>query len=126
MLVIAERQLPDTAHVLAQSAEWRQLQRRRRKRRSTAFNRCRTCRIFRCLGRHRRAREILGDVSSISRGSGLAVVSHYNLRRVVDIFGSVDGRDLGAVARRHQAHCGRQPQIAAARFSIAIRGQIEP
>ena len=29
--------------------------------------------------------EILGDVSTITRGSGLAVVSHYNIRRVVDI-----------------------------------------
>ncbi len=37
-------------------------------------------------------------MSSITRGAGLAVVSHYNIRRVVDIFGSVDGRDLGAVA----------------------------
>ena len=44
--------------------------------------------------------EILGDVSSISRGSGMAAISHYNIRRVVDIFGSVDGR--------YHAHRGRQ------------------
>ena len=30
--------------------------------------------------------EILSDLSGISRGNGLAVVSHYNIRRVVDIF----------------------------------------
>ena len=33
----------------------------------------------------------------MSRGAGLAVVSHYNIQRVVDIFGSVQDRDLGGV-----------------------------
>ncbi|MDP9054517.1 MAG: efflux RND transporter permease subunit [Acidobacteriota bacterium] len=41
--------------------------------------------------------EILGDVSTISRSSGMAAVNHYNHKRVIDIFGSVEGRDLGAV-----------------------------
>jgi multidrug efflux pump subunit AcrB len=40
--------------------------------------------------------EILGDVSNISRGTIMAVVNHYNIKRVVDLFGSVEGRDLGA------------------------------
>ena len=26
----------------------------------------------------------------------MAVVNHYNIHRVIDIFGSVEGRDLGA------------------------------
>ena len=43
--------------------------------------------------------EILGDVATMSRGAGPAVVSHYNIQRVVDIFGSVQDRDLGGVAR---------------------------
>src|SRR4026209_369423 len=43
--------------------------------------------------------QILGDVASIERGSSMAVVSHYNTRRVVDIYGSVQDRDLGAVGR---------------------------
>ena len=30
---------------------------------------------------------------------GMAVISHYNTRRVVDIYGSVQDRDLGAVGR---------------------------
>jgi len=41
--------------------------------------------------------EILGDVSSIDRSDGLAVVNHYNIHRVIDIYGSVEGRDLGSV-----------------------------
>src|SRR5438132_7306915 len=40
---------------------------------------------------------ILADVASITRSSEIAVLSHYNIRRVVDIHGAVQDRDLGAV-----------------------------
>jgi multidrug efflux pump subunit AcrB len=69
--------------------------------------------------------EILGDVSSISRGSGLAVVSHYNIRRVVDVFGSVDGRDLGAVAGDITRIVDGSRKSLPRGSSIAIRGQID-
>jgi multidrug efflux pump subunit AcrB len=42
---------------------------------------------------------ILADVATIQRTSELASINHYNIRRVVDIYGSVQGRDLGAVGR---------------------------
>src|SRR6266446_6675086 len=42
---------------------------------------------------------ILADVASITRSSEMAVLSHYNIRRVVDVFGAVQDRDLGAVGR---------------------------
>src|SRR5262249_49162460 len=42
---------------------------------------------------------ILADVASLTRSTEPAVLSHYNIRRVVDIYGAVDGRDLGAVGR---------------------------
>jgi len=64
-------------------------------------------------------------VSSISRGSGLAVVSHYNIRRVVDVFGSVDGRDLGAVAGDIERIVDSNRKSLPRGSSIAIRGQIE-
>src|SRR5229473_2171866 len=41
--------------------------------------------------------EILADVASIKRTYEMEVVSHYNIRRVVDIYAAVQGRDLGAV-----------------------------
>jgi multidrug efflux pump subunit AcrB len=41
---------------------------------------------------------ILASLVSLQRGTGMAVVSHYNISPVIDIFGSVQGRDLGAVA----------------------------
>jgi multidrug efflux pump subunit AcrB len=43
--------------------------------------------------------QILASLGSFTRGSEMAVVSHYNIQPVVDIFGSVDGRDLGGVSR---------------------------
>jgi CzcA family heavy metal efflux pump len=42
---------------------------------------------------------ILADVASIQRTSELASIDHYNIRRVVDIYASVQDRDLGAVGR---------------------------
>jgi multidrug efflux pump subunit AcrB len=44
-------------------------------------------------------RGILADVASITRSSEMAVLSHYNIRRVVDIHGAAQDRDLGAVGR---------------------------
>jgi len=69
--------------------------------------------------------QILGDMASISRTSGMAVVSHYNTRRVVDIYGSVQDRDLGAVgrdiARIVDAH---RPNLPRGSF-VTLRGQVE-
>ena len=51
---------------------------------------CRTCRSTRAI---RAQPEILGDVASISRGTGTpAVINHYNIHRVIDIYGKVDER----------------------------------
>jgi multidrug efflux pump subunit AcrB len=69
--------------------------------------------------------QILGDVASIERGNGMAVISHYNTRRVVDIYGSVQDRDLGAVGRdiarivdANRAHLPRGS-------FMTLRGQVE-
>jgi multidrug efflux pump subunit AcrB len=41
---------------------------------------------------------IMASLVSTQRGAGMAVVSDYNVAPVIDIFGSVAGRDLGGVA----------------------------
>jgi len=43
--------------------------------------------------------QILGNLASITRGTSLAAVSHYNVQPVINIYGAVQGRDLGGVAR---------------------------
>jgi multidrug efflux pump subunit AcrB len=68
---------------------------------------------------------VMASLVSMQRGSGMAVVSHYNVAPVIDVFGSVDGRDLGAVSRdinrtidslRNQLPRGSQ---------VVIRGQVQ-
>ena len=44
--------------------------------------------------------EILGSLASVTRQVRMSVISHYDIRPVIDIYGSVQGRDLGAVARQ--------------------------
>jgi multidrug efflux pump subunit AcrB len=69
--------------------------------------------------------EILGDLASFSRGSEAALVSHYNVQPVLDIYGSVQGRDLGAVANDiTNLVNARQKQLPRGSRTI-IRGQIE-
>jgi len=42
--------------------------------------------------------QILGGVGTIARSTSAAVVSHYNIAPVYDLFATPNGRDLGAVA----------------------------
>jgi multidrug efflux pump subunit AcrB len=69
--------------------------------------------------------EILGDVATLSRGSGLAVVSHYNIRRVVDIFGSVQDRDLGGVGRDISKIVDASRKNLPRGMTVLLRGQYE-
>ncbi|HTS76104.1 MAG TPA: efflux RND transporter permease subunit [Bryobacteraceae bacterium] len=69
--------------------------------------------------------EIIGDVASTSRGAGLAVVSHYDIERVVDIFGSVQDRDLGSVARDVDRVVDANRKRLPRGSTITVRGQIQ-
>ena len=69
--------------------------------------------------------EILGDVASTHRGAGMAVVSHYNTQRVIDIFGSVQGRDLGGVAQEINRIVDANRKDLPRGAQVHIRGQIE-
>ena len=69
--------------------------------------------------------EILGDVASITRGSGMAVLSHYNIQRVVDIYGEVQDRDLGGVARDVNRIVDENRKNLPRGSQLIVRGQIE-
>ena len=43
--------------------------------------------------------QILGGLATIQRGFGASVVSHYDSQPIIDLFGAVQGRDLGGVAK---------------------------
>jgi multidrug efflux pump subunit AcrB len=68
---------------------------------------------------------ILSSLVAVQRTTGMAVVSHYNVAPVIDIFGTNSGRDLGAVAgdvykiidaTRSQLPRGSQ---------VVVRGQVD-
>jgi CzcA family heavy metal efflux pump len=69
--------------------------------------------------------EILGDVASFSRSSEMGLVSHYNVEPVIDIFGSVQGRDLGGVARDIQPILKRAETHLPRGSHLAVRGEID-
>jgi multidrug efflux pump subunit AcrB len=69
--------------------------------------------------------EILGDVGTISRSSSMAVVNHYNLHRVLDIYGNVDGRDLGSVGNDLKRIVDQNRKKLPRGTQVTIRGQIE-
>jgi len=69
--------------------------------------------------------QILTNVASIERGVGMATVSHYNISPVIDIYGSVQGRDLGAVARAIDGIMKSAKAHAPRGTEVIVRGQIE-
>ncbi|HTS59766.1 MAG TPA: efflux RND transporter permease subunit [Terriglobales bacterium] len=69
--------------------------------------------------------QILTSIAAIERGVGMATVSHYNIAPVIDIYGSVQGRDLGAVARAINRTVKEAKAQAPRGTEVAVRGQIE-
>ena len=68
--------------------------------------------------------EILADVSEISRGSTMAIINHYNIKRVIDIFGSVDGRDLGGAGKDIERIVDASRSKLPRGSQVVIRGQL--
>ena len=69
--------------------------------------------------------EVLSDLTTIKRGEEMAVVSHYNIRRVVDIYGAVQGRDLGAAAKDVEAIVHRHEKQLPRGMFVSLRGQVQ-
>jgi CzcA family heavy metal efflux pump len=68
--------------------------------------------------------EILADVASIERANEMEVISHYNIRRVVDVYASVEDRDLGAVGRDLARIVNTNRRFLPRGSFITIRGQL--
>jgi CzcA family heavy metal efflux pump len=71
-----------------------------------------------------RQNAIMASVASFSRGSEMAVVSHYNIKPVIDIFGAVQGRDLGGLAREIQPIIDKSKKDLPRGSQLIVRGQI--
>ncbi len=69
--------------------------------------------------------EILADVASINRTNEMEVISHYNIRRVVDIYAAVQGRDLGAVGREVTRIVDANRKSLPRGSFVTVRGQLQ-
>jgi multidrug efflux pump subunit AcrB len=69
--------------------------------------------------------EILGDVASVTRGHEMAIINHYNIRRVIDIYGGVQDRDLGAVSQDVEKIVSANQKLLPRGTFIAVRGQVQ-
>jgi multidrug efflux pump subunit AcrB len=68
---------------------------------------------------------ILANVASITRSNEMAVFNHYNIRRVVDIYGAVQDRDLGGVGRDITRIVNANRKLLPRGSFINIRGQLQ-
>jgi len=68
---------------------------------------------------------ILGSLASMQREAANAVITHYNAQTTIDIFGTADGRDLGAVSddisKIIDETRGELPKTS----TIEVRGQVQ-
>ena len=69
--------------------------------------------------------EILADVASVQRGNEMEVISHYNIRRVVDIYASVQGRDLGAVGGEINRIVDANRKYLPRGSFVSVKGQLQ-
>jgi multidrug efflux pump subunit AcrB len=68
--------------------------------------------------------QLLGGLATIQRTPSNAVVSHYNVRPVIDIYATPQGRDLGAVAADIRKVIQDTAHDVPKGASVELRGQV--
>lgn len=68
--------------------------------------------------------QMLNNLATITRRSGVAVVSHYDVAPVFDIFANVQDRDLGGVAREMETVLDSLRRDLPRGTTLVIRGQV--
>src|SRR4051794_11554663 len=68
--------------------------------------------------------QLLGGLAKVERTNSNAVVSHYNVQPVIDIFATPQGRDLGALASDIQKVIHSTAQDLPKGATVALRGQV--
>jgi CzcA family heavy metal efflux pump len=69
--------------------------------------------------------EILADVASLQRANEMEEISHYNIRRVVDIYAAVQDRDLGAVGRDVTRIVDANRKFLPRGSFVSVKGQLQ-
>jgi multidrug efflux pump subunit AcrB len=73
----------------------------------------------------RNSSQILSNLISIHRSAAPAVVSHYNATPSIDIYGSVQGADLGFVSAQIEKAVAQAKKDLPRGSNIVIRGQVQ-
>jgi multidrug efflux pump subunit AcrB len=71
------------------------------------------------------APQLLGNLATFSRHAEQGVVSHYDIQPVIDVYGEVQGRDLGSVAKDFKGIVARAEKHLPRGSSIIVRGQVQ-
>ncbi len=69
--------------------------------------------------------QILAGLATVQRGAEMAEVSHYDIAPVIDVYGAVEGRDLGGVAHDITPIIDQAKKILPRGSEIIVRGEIE-
>jgi len=69
--------------------------------------------------------EILADIASIGRSSETPIITHFNVRRTLDIYASVQDRDLGSVSKQVQKIVDKNKAALSRGNFVRVRGQVE-
>jgi len=69
--------------------------------------------------------QLLTSVASVDRGTTPAVVNHYNVQRVFDVFANVQDRDLGGAAHEIQRIVADEQGHLPRGSTLAVRGQVQ-
>ena len=69
--------------------------------------------------------QILANVASFSRDAEMGLVTHYDVQPVIDIYGNVEGRDLGGVSRDIDPIIERARKNLPRGSQLVVRGQIQ-
>ncbi len=67
----------------------------------------------------------LANLGTVSRGVGMAAVSHYDAQTMIDIYGSTQRRDLGGVASEIESLVNKNRSRLPRGSQMFIRGQID-
>ncbi len=73
---------------------------------------------------HTKTPQYLGGLAKITPGPSAGVVSHYNVQPVIDIYGAVQGRDLGALAGDIDRILHETRKDLPRGSYVALRGQV--
>ncbi|WP_118181981.1 efflux RND transporter permease subunit [Paraburkholderia phosphatilytica] len=69
--------------------------------------------------------QLLGNLVRVHQKSQFAVVTHYNIRPVIDVYVSVEGRDLGSVASQINRLVDKARATLPRGSQITVRGQVQ-